>query len=224
MIEAEGIEKSFGDLHVLDGVSLSLDRRETYALLGPSGCGKTTLVKILAGLLDPDSGRVDVMGRTGIVFQEPRLLPWLTLEENIGIVNKISDVELEEEEVDELLELTGLGDSRNSFPKDLSGGMKQRASLARALAFQPDVLLLDEPFNSLDHRTKKSLLEEFREIIDARELVAVFVTHNIEDALEAGDEIILMDDRPAAIEGRFDTTEHGMESIRDRIGQDREYE
>lgn len=219
MIAAEDLKKSYSSLEVLDGVSLSVEDSNIYAIVGPSGCGKTTLLKILSGIIEPDRGVLKVNGRTGVVFQEPRLLPWRSLEGNIRLVEDIADVELSGEDVDELLELIDLKESKDSLPKDLSGGMKQRAAFARALAFRPDLVLLDEPFNSLDYYTKESLLNDFKDTIESRDLASIFVTHNLDDALEVSDRVIMMSDKPAEVIDEVRASDHSTEELRKIMNQ-----
>lgn len=196
------IRKSFGPLVVLDGFSLEIPERKVTAILGPSGCGKTTLLNILAGLVPPDSGERRGLGdvRFGCVFQEPRLVPSLSALENVELVLRAS-FELPErrERALRLLSAVGLEDSRNLRPRQLSGGMRQRVSLARAFAYPADVLLLDEPFQSVDLRTRIGLMDAFLDLQTADPRTVVFVTHEVKEALYLGDIVVVLSDKPARI-------------------------
>lgn len=172
-------------------------------LVGKSGCGKTTLLRVLAGLESPDSGDISFLRsgeffskdkfRIGMVFQEPRLMPWLTVEENIafGIKGVVSAADLNER-VAGLLDLLGLSDFKNAYPSQISGGMAQRTALGRTLAFEPDIVLMDEPFGALDYFTRRNLQEEIIRIHRSMGKTFVFVTHDVEEAIALGQEVILM--------------------------------
>ena len=185
MLELKDVSLSFGALEVLRGASLTLGQDERIAITGPSGCGKTSLLHVIAGLLHPDSGLVrNRAARTACVFQEPRLLPWLSAEENVSIVmphGTQGQVALM------LLKKLGLADSAEKHPCELSGGMQQRAALARALAYAPDLLLLDEPFRALDAASKALAIDAVNERADC---AVILVTHSPEEADALGCRII----------------------------------
>ena len=177
MLELKNVSLSYGDLRVLRGVSLRLDPGERIAVMGPSGCGKTSLLRVIAGLQSPDSGTVKLAARRlSFVFQEPRLLPWLTAEENVRLI--LPDTH----QVDDAaawLSRFGLSDAADKLPAELSGGMQQLVSLARALVCTPDFLLLDEPFKALDAAAKQNAIAT---VSDGTDAAIILVTH---DACEA---------------------------------------
>lgn len=177
MLELKDVSLSFGALEVLRGASLALGQGERIAITGPSGCGKTSLLHVIAGLLHPDSGLVrNRAARTACVFQEPRLLPWLSAEENVSIVMPHGT---HGQDALMLLKKLGLADSAEKHPCELSGGMQQRAALARALAYAPDLLLLDEPFRALDAASKALAIDAVNERADC---AVILVTHSPEEA------------------------------------------
>lgn len=185
MLELKDVSLSFGALEVLRGASLALEQGERIAITGPSGCGKTSLLHVIAGLLHPDSGLVrNRAARTGCVFQEPRLLPWLSAEENVSIVMPHGT---HGQDALMLLKELGLADSAEKHPCELSGGMQQRAALARALAYAPDLLLLDEPFRALDAASKALAIDAVNERADC---AVILVTHSPEEADALGCRII----------------------------------
>lgn len=177
MLELKNVSLSYGDLRVLRDVSLRLDPGERIAVMGPSGCGKTSLLRVIAGLQSPDSGTVErTAQQLSFVFQEPRLLPWLTAEENVRLV--LPDAHQGEDAAAWLLRF-GLGDAADKLPAELSGGMQQLVSLARALVCTPDFLLLDEPFKALDAAAKQNAIAT---VSDGTDAAIILVTH---DACEA---------------------------------------
>ncbi len=185
MLELKDVSLSFGALEVLRGASLTLGQCERIAITGPSGCGKTSLLHVIAGLLHPDSGLVrNRAARTACVFQEPRLLPWLSAEENVSIVMPHGT---QGQDALMLLKKLGLADSAEKHPCELSGGMQQRAALARALAYAPDLLLLDEPFRALDAASKALAIDAVNERADC---AVILVTHSPEEADALGCRII----------------------------------
>ncbi len=185
MLELKDVSLSFGALEVLRGASLALEQGERIAITGPSGCGKTSLLHVIAGLLHPDSGLVrNRAARSACVFQEPRLLPWLSAEENVSIVMPHGT---QGQDALMLLKKLGLADSAEKHPCELSGGMQQRAALARALAYAPDLLLLDEPFRALDAASKALAIDAVNERADC---AVILVTHSPEEADALGCRII----------------------------------
>lgn len=198
-----------GGLHALDGVSFAVQRQEFVCVVGPSGCGKTTLLRLLAGLLTPSSGEVLFEGkelkhprrRIGFVFQQANLMPWRTVLKNIMLPLELQHQALEESEARalSLVDLVGLNGFEHAFPRDLSGGMAQRVAIARALIHEPELLLLDEPFGSLDALTRERMETELIRIWAALTATVVMVTHSISEAVLLADRLIVLSDRPAKV-------------------------
>jgi len=186
-----------GNLRVIDGLSLSLGKGEVGALVGPSGCGKTTLLRIIAGLDRDYEGRVVLPdhGRLGMVFQEPRLLPWRTLEQNVRLAAPLAS----EDDLAALFGALGLDAHRHHYPGELSLGLARRVALARAFAVHPDLLLLDEPFVSLDDALAARLRDELAELVTRRPVTTLLVTHNVEEAIGLADRLFLLSPGPARV-------------------------
>ncbi len=207
LLVARGLTKSFGDLLVLDGLDLDVSAGQTLALLGPSGCGKSTLLRILAGLEHFDAGSVTVDGQPverpsplrGMVAQAGTLFPWLTVRQNVGFGPRDRGIDGVDRLVADLLDVTGLADFADALPRQLSGGMRQRASLAQVLANRPPVLLLDEPFGALDAQTRLRMHEWVRGLLVERPTTTVLVTHDVDEALLLGDRLGLLSARPARV-------------------------
>lgn len=189
------------ELLTIDGLALTVQPGEFVCLIGPSGCGKTTLLRLLMGL-DPDFDGAIRTGsgnaRMGVVFQEPRLLPWRTVEENVRLVLPPDE---RDTNLDGLFEALGLGGMRSFFPGELSLGLARRAAIARAFALKPDLLILDEPFVSLDEETAASLRAMLATIWRERAGMALMVTHDLREAVELADRIVLLTPRPARLRG-----------------------
>jgi len=192
------------DKPVYEDVTISRDGG-IIAIAGQSGCGKTTLLRTIAGLVKPDSGAFEGVGRVGMVFQEPRLFPWFTVERNLISVLKSIKISKQErgERIDRALNTVGLGDYKKYYPSELSGGMKMRVSIARALVYECDMLLLDEPFNGLDIASKRDISSLLRELSSAG-LDMVFVSHIPEDIVSIADRVYIMSPRPARIRDYFE--------------------
>ena len=191
-----GLRKSFGTHLVLDALDLDVARGERIAILGASGCGKSTLLRCIAGLERPDTGTIATTGEIGVVFQEPRLFPWLDVARNVGFPAR-SDAE--RARVRSVLALVGLAHAAALLPKQLSGGMAQRAALARALVRDPALLLLDEPFAALDALRRIELRAAVREILEFTRASAILVTHDVDDALALADRVLVLAGSPAEI-------------------------
>jgi ABC-type nitrate/sulfonate/bicarbonate transport system ATPase subunit len=192
---------SGGRLEVLGQLAFTVASSEVVALVGPSGCGKTTLLRIIAGLDRDFRGEVSlpVSITLGMVFQEPRLLAWRTVEHNVRLAApRISDAEL-----DALFATLELSEHRNHYPGELSLGLARRAALARAFAVKPDLLLLDEPFVSLDDELAARLREELAELVESRSLMTLLVTHNIDEAIGLADRILFLSSSPAQVLAEF---------------------
>src|SRR5690242_15905692 len=210
-LSIDNVSKTFArdgkSVNVLEGIDLEAREGELVCILGPSGCGKSTLLNIVGGFLKPTSGSVTIDGEpvTGpdprriFVFQERGVFPWLTVEGNIGFgLNKLGDAE-KRARIAHYVQLVGLGGFEKAYPMELSGGMKQRLEVARALAVNPDMLLLDEPFGALDSITRLLMRVELLRIWEAEKKTIIFVTHDIEEAIQLADRVIVMSARPARI-------------------------
>jgi len=201
---------SNGGLHALDDVSFEVCPQEFVCVLGPSGSGKSTILRILAGLLPPTSGEVVFYGaeqpRIGMVFQQANLMPWRTVIENLTLPLELAGVENSEarRQADGLMELVGLEGFGAYWPRDLSGGMAQRVAIARALIHDPDLLLLDEPFGSLDALTRERMWTELSRIWQARQKTVVMVTHSISEALFLADRVLVLTQRPGKVKLELD--------------------
>ncbi|TVR00096.1 MAG: ABC transporter ATP-binding protein [Spirochaetaceae bacterium] len=196
-------------LPVIESVDLCVHRGDFVAIVGPSGCGKTTLIRILAGLIQPDHGQVLDCGvavtgadhNRSLVFQHPHLFPWLTVEQNIAFGPRHRGTVRGDYQplVEELLSLVGLEGFRTALPQQLSGGMKQRVSLARALANRPHILLLDEPLGALDALTRERMQDELRTLWRRTGCTVVLITHSVEEALYLANRVVVLSGRPARI-------------------------
>lgn len=195
-LQVINLHKNFGDHEVLGGVNLEVCAGEIVVLLGPSGMGKTTLLNCIAGILPCDSGDVkNVFERIGYVFQEDRLLPWRTVKENIQVV----DGPYTNEAIDQLIADVGLRGFDHAKPSSLSGGMRQRTAIARAFAYGADLLLMDEPFKSLDYTLRLAMIQMLSGVWEESRPAVVFVTHDIEEGVLIGDRVILLSGNPAKI-------------------------
>jgi NitT/TauT family transport system ATP-binding protein len=206
---ADHISHRFGALDVLDSVSFTVASGEVVAIVGPSGCGKSTLLSILGGLLRPSEGQAELRGAPPadslnpltFVFQDFALLPWCTVEANVEfpLVHTALDATARRAVVDDALRRTGLSDFRAAYPKQLSGGMRQRVGIARALAVRPAILLMDEPLSALDSQTRELLMEDFIRLLAGDAMGAVYVTHNLEEAVRLADRIVVLSRRPGRV-------------------------
>ncbi len=202
MIAFEHVHKTLGQTRVLSDFSLCVEKGKITCIIGPSGCGKTTILQLLAGLEQPDTGRIT--GTEGMqvscVFQEPRLLLWKTVAQNIAFVlQDFVEPAQQQELIKEYLTMMGLYDYRDSYPKALSGGMKQRLALCRAFTYPHDLLLMDEPFKSLDTPLRLGLVRQVARMWQTTPRTIVFVTHDIMDALLLGHRVIVLSARPAVV-------------------------
>lgn len=202
-----------GPLPVLDNVSLSLRPGEFVALLGPSGCGKSSLLRLVAGLEAPQQGRIQHNGTAVtrpdpsriVVFQDPTLLPWRTVRDNVALGPQARNVpKTQHRRVDEALELVGLGEFADSYPHQLSGGMAQRAALARALVNEPQLLILDEPLGKLDSLTRLAMQSEILKLWQQSGFTVLMVTHDVEEALFLADRVVVFSPRPAQVVAEVD--------------------
>ncbi|MBX3021752.1 MAG: ABC transporter ATP-binding protein [Bdellovibrionales bacterium] len=213
ILDVQNVSLNYGPLHVLKDISFSLRERERLALVGPSGCGKSTLIGLIAGLRQACAGqilhrgqRVESPSRERVViFQNHALFPWATALENVEFALRARGRKNVREEALHWLETMGLTPFAETYPKQLSGGMAQRVGLARALAADPDILLLDEPFSSLDVLTRDRLLEEVLPALTALGKTLILVTHSIDEALFVGDRVLCLSPRPGRIERVLET-------------------
>ena len=206
---ADHITHRFGALDVLDDVSFTVGAGEVVAVVGPSGCGKSTLLSVLGGLLQPRSGSAQLRGAPPpeslnpltFVFQDFALLPWCTVEENVEfpLLHTGLTPSARQAIVADALRRTSLTDFRGTYPKQLSGGMRQRVGIARALAVRPAILLMDEPLSALDSQTRELLMEDFIGLLADGSMGAVYVTHNLEEAVRLADRIVVLSRRPGRV-------------------------
>ena len=202
------VSHAYRDLTVLDDISFTAEPGEVLVLIGPSGCGKSTLLGILGGMLQPAAGTVtqdgavpdDCLNPLTYVFQDFALLPWRTVAANVALVleDRLPRAHVAER-VREVLALTGLTDFAQAWPRQLSGGMRQRVGIARALAVRPACLLLDEPLSALDAQTRDLLLDEFAGLIDRAGTTTIYVTHNLNEAVRLGHRIVVLSRRPGRV-------------------------
>jgi NitT/TauT family transport system ATP-binding protein len=220
MIHVRGLSKEFGTLdngggvHALRDISFDVQDNEFVTIIGPSGCGKTTLLRIIAGLIPYDHGEVAIDGRavTGpgseraVVFQNFALMPWADVLTNVAFGLEIRGARPEEcrTKAQQLIKLVGLEGFEKRLPKELSGGMQQRVGLARALAVNPRILLMDEPFGALDEQTRRLLQEELLRLWEQERKTVVFITHSMEEAVMLGDRVMLMTPRPGRVKEMID--------------------
>lgn len=199
-LSLENVSLSFGAVEVLRDLSLDIGEGEFVAVVGPSGCGKTTLLNLFSGFVKPTRGRVRCDGQMRMVYQHDGLFPWLTVAENISMgLRNIGDDMERARQLTEMLALIGLTGFGEHYPHQLSGGMRQRVELARALAGETDVLLLDEPFSALDYLTRLRLRRELARLLRERPRTVVLVTHDTEEAAQLADRVVVLSDRPARI-------------------------
>ena len=225
MIQVDRLSKGFeGVFQVIDDLSFSLDGGRSMAVIGPSGCGKTTLLYILAGLTRPTSGTVHIGGkevdgpspRVSFILQDFGLLPWRTVLDNVCLGMKIQGVPAEDriKRAEPLLKELGLEQHRDHFPARLSGGERQRVAIGRALATEPELLLMDEPFSSLDTLTRERLQEMLQQIRKKNGLTVVIVTHSIEEAAFVGDTVLVLGGRPCTVRSIVANPGAGSEGYR----------
>lgn len=217
-IEIDSLSKTYNSgteeaVQALEDVNLTAEVGEFLSIVGPSGCGKSTLLSIIAGLVEKSSGSVQIgdeevtepRAEVGVVFQDPSLYPWRTILRNAEFGLEVMGVEKEErrDRVRDILELVGLDGFGDAYPEELSGGMKQRVSLARTLAADPDILLMDEPFGALDEQTRTFMGEELLDIWGETNKTVVFITHSLQEAILLSDRVAVMSHRPGRIVNDF---------------------
>ena len=212
-LEVDGLTKIYrggeDEVMALEDVSLTVNDGEFVSIIGPSGCGKSTLLRIIDGLLEPTEGEIRIDGNPvldsgqdrGMVFQSFNLFPWRTVRTNVEFGLEAADVEKAKrrEIADEFIEMVGLGDFKDAYPRELSGGMQQRVGLARALAIDPEILLMDEPFGALDAQTRELMQTELLKIWSKQQKTSIFVTHDIEEAIFLSDRVVVLTARPGTV-------------------------
>jgi NitT/TauT family transport system ATP-binding protein len=213
LIRMRGVSKTYvtassGSVHALDGIDLNIAQGEFVAVVGPSGCGKSTLLRMLAGLDSCDDGDLSLdertvtgpSGKVGVVFQAANLLPWLSVRENVRLPLRVGGRhQPAEQRIDELLQLAGLSDFGARYPYELSGGMQQRAGICRALARDPQILLMDEPFGALDALTRERMNMELQRIWQVSGKTIMLITHSISEAIFLADRVVVMSARPGRV-------------------------
>lgn len=199
-LSVNNVSHNYGEVAVLKDFTLTVKTGEFVVLVGPSGCGKSTLLNILSGYLKPQAGTVTRDGIIRTVYQQDGLFPWLTVGENIGMgLKDINDKMRQKKELVELIDLVHLQGFENHYPHQLSGGMRQRAELARAIAGDSDILLMDEPFSALDYQTRIRMRMQLIRLLEKKPRTVVFVTHDIEEAAQLADRILVLSHRPATV-------------------------
>ncbi|MCG6884250.1 MAG: ABC transporter ATP-binding protein [Silicimonas sp.] len=231
-VSAKNISKNYGDVEALKDLTLEFPKGQLTSLLGPSGCGKTTLLKIIAGLLEPTSGIVEVNGKavTGpgpdraFVFQDFALLPWASVLRNVAFGLELRGVGKSEREdiAAKYIKDVGLGGFEGSFPHELSGGMRQRVGLARALSVDAEVLLMDEPFSAVDEQTRRKFQEDLLSLVQNENKTFIFVTHSIEEAVYVSDQIAILLPRPSRVSDIIRPSDLRTKDV-DNIRRDPEY-
>lgn len=232
IVEVRGISKTYGSVEALREIDLDFPRGKLTSLLGPSGCGKTTLLKIIAGLIEADGGTVAVNGKRvsapgperAFVFQDFALLPWATVLRNVAFGLELRGTAKEERETiaRRYIADVGLAGFEDKYPHELSGGMRQRVGLARALCVDADVLLLDEPFSAVDEQNRRKFQEDLIRLRTNQQKTFIFVTHSIEEAVYISDRIVLLSPRPGRI-SRIIEPQIDRSGDPDRIHRDRHY-
>ena len=217
-VDVSGVSKTFAlsrrqNLLALDDMRFDIQKGELVAVVGPSGCGKSTLLRIIAGLETPDTGAVRIGGETpvtltrqhrlGVAFQDHALLPWLSVGDNIALPYRLSGMPVDKGRIASLAAMVGLSDFLGSVPRQLSGGMRQRVSIARAIVLDPVLLLLDEPFGALDLVTRRALNREMQNLWATLGTTTLLITHSVEEAVQLADRVISMAARPGRIHAEF---------------------
>lgn len=210
IVEINDLTKNFytkdGEIQVLESINFNVEKGEIFSILGPSGSGKSTILNILAKLLQPTTGNVSINGTIGYMFQRDHLLDWRTIIDNITIGLEIMNKKNDEESIariERLLKTYDLWDFRNMYPKELSGGMRQRVALIRTLSVNPSILLLDEPFSALDYQTRLMVNDDVYKIIKNEGKTGILVTHDISEAIAMSDKIAVISKRPSTIKCEY---------------------
>ena len=196
LLKIENLTKKFDDLSVIENLNLDINKNEIVAIIGPSGCGKSTLLNIISGIVKKYEGKMHTSKPTiGYVFQEDRLLPWMNVFENVKVVNDNS----KDEDILKIIKEVGLNNFEKSYPDTLSGGMRQRCAIARGFNYDCDLLLMDEPFKSLDYNLRIEMLNTLIKLWSKSEKSILFITHEIDEALTVANKIIVLEKRPTKV-------------------------
>ena len=213
-LKLTNVGRTFGTTVVFEELNLTIARHEFVAIVGPSGCGKTTLLNLLSGFNQPSRGQIERHGQVRTVYQQDGLFPWLTAAQNILLgLRHLKDEAEQKRQLNDLLQLIRLEEFADYYPHQLSGGMKQRMEIARALAGDADILLLDEPFSALDYLTRLRMRRELERLLAERPRTVVFVTHDVEEAAHLADRIVVLSERPAQIRCEMPITRHARATL-----------
>lgn len=210
VLEMNNVNKTFytelGEINVIKNLNLTINDGEIIAVVGPSGSGKSTILNMISGLIKPTSGNIVVSGELGYMFQHDQLFEWRTVWKNVllGLEIKHQINDETKQYVSEMLKKYDLDDFKNNYPKELSGGMRQRIALIRTMATKPNILLLDEPFSALDYQTRIKVSDDIYKIIRDQHLTAILVTHDISEAISMADKVVVLSKRPATIKSIYD--------------------
>ena len=209
LVTVKDLAFAYSKTSVFSNLSFSLQPAQSLAIVGASGCGKSTLLRLLHGLLQPGKGSINVDGQSSLVFQDDRLLPWRTCQDNVLLARNHSQRSKQKniKDVTALFKRLGLTNTLHQFPSTLSGGMQQRVALARALINEPDLLLLDEPFSAVDHLTRQALILELHRIRQTHPAAMVLITHTVDEALFLCDQVLVLGGSPTSIIASFSTHE-----------------
>jgi NitT/TauT family transport system ATP-binding protein len=209
ILEINNINKSYNKNVIFKDFSIKFYKNKVNCILGKSGCGKSTLLNIISGIIKNDSSEFENLESIGIsyIFQEDRLIDWLTVEENIRLIAKNHYEKRElDKEIDKYLSLVEITDYKNYYPQMLSGGIRQRVNIARGLIYPSKIIIMDEPFKSIDISNKKIIIDNFNDILNTEKRTVIFVTHDIDEALYLGDKIFILGNRPIEIKAILDNS------------------
>ncbi|OOM13565.1 ABC transporter ATP-binding protein [Clostridium saccharobutylicum] len=205
-IDINNLNKSYGNENIFRNFNLEFNDEKVNCIVGQSGCGKSTLLNIIAGLEEIDAGDISGYLKRDIsyIFQEDRLIEWLTVKENLELtLKKYFDENLLEKEIEKILSLVGINNIKNKYPNALSGGMRQRVNIARAFGKPSKIILMDEPFKSLDYKLKYTIIDEFKTILERKKRMVILVTHDVDEAIYFQGNVIIFGSKPVEIRGVF---------------------
>lgn len=220
MISVKNINKKFNEKVVFKDFSIDFYKNKVNCIIGKSGCGKSTLLNIISGIIPNDKEGFETIEKYGVsyIFQDDRLIDWLTVSENIGlVVKKLYNKKISEELCDKYLDLVGIKEYKNYYPQMLSGGLRQRVNIARAFIYPSKIIIMDEPFKSIDVINKEIIMNNFKQILEREERTVLFVTHDIEEAILLSDKIYVLGNSPIEIKNVFTSKEITKEEIYNAI-------